>query len=114
MTFSVRFLNHGVMEDVDVEGGEGEVVVRSIWTASLSYLSSSISGLGSCGGLTRQFPHPLRSPNISTTSLQDRILYLLDMEDYQVSYILMLLDMPTYPLPEYQSMLQPHPLSLLS
>ena len=45
MTFSVRFLNHGVMEDVDVEGGEGEVVVRSIWTAYLSYLSSSIYGL---------------------------------------------------------------------
>jgi hypothetical protein len=44
-TFSVRFLNHGVREDVDVEGGEGEVVVRSIWTASLSYLFSSIYGL---------------------------------------------------------------------
>lgn len=45
MTFSVRSLNHGVREDVAVEGGEGEVVVRSIWTASLSYLSSSIYGL---------------------------------------------------------------------
>lgn len=44
-TFSVRFLNHGVRDDVDVEGGEGEVVVRSIWTASLSYLSSSVYGL---------------------------------------------------------------------
>lgn len=29
-TLSVRFLNHGVRDDVDVEGGEGEVVVKSI------------------------------------------------------------------------------------
>jgi len=46
MTFSVRFLNHGVREDVAVEGGEGEVVVRSIWTASLSYLLPLLYGLG--------------------------------------------------------------------
>jgi hypothetical protein len=45
MTFSVRFLNHGVRDDVAVEGGEGEVVVRSICTASLSYLASSMLGL---------------------------------------------------------------------
>jgi len=47
MTFSVKFLNHGVREDVDVEGGEGDVVVSSIWTASLSYLPPLMYGLGS-------------------------------------------------------------------
>ena len=30
MAVSVKFFNHGVSEDVDVEGGEGDVVVRRI------------------------------------------------------------------------------------
>lgn len=40
-TFSLRFDSQGVREEVAVGGGEGEVVVRRIWTASLSYLPMS-------------------------------------------------------------------------
>lgn len=40
-TFSPRFDSQGVREEVAVDGGEGEVVVSRMWTASLSYLPMS-------------------------------------------------------------------------